>query len=302
MPLPFRSARRVPLVALLLLLPTAAAAQIGGVINKGKKKAAEAVSPVPTEQNKGCTAVKFDKDVLELMSERLDRIMKGVQAARAQVGPGGKSAAQMTEQASAAFEERDKLLEGKEEQIGRYTDAEGAWSSCRGGVLDSLKRKHGAEAQQRLMGIAASQDASSLQAIVEAQTKATEAYTAGDTITANKAMAEYYKRLGFDFAKDTAEADRICKKPVKPAWLIRADSLGRLGNKLVEDAQALETSAVAKGAEVAGMGQQQFAIARERIFAFIESDGAPGSSWCYSPAEREALKARLKELKAMDFQ
>jgi len=295
-------ARLTPAVVVLAaLIPHLAAAQIGGALNKAKKKASEAVVP-GTAEEKGCTAPKFDMDVLELTADRIDRVMKGVQVTRTEAGPGGKTAAQMTEQANAAYAERDKLLQGKEEQIARFNDAEGRWSSCRGEVLDSLNSKHGEEAQRRLMGMAASQDASSLQAIMEAQMNASQQFAAGDTAAANKSLAEYYRRLGIDFNKDTADADRICKKPVKPAWYVRADSLGLAGNKLVEDARGLEERAAARGAETAGMGERQFAIARERIAAFIQSDGGTSGSWCFSPAEREALKARTKELKAMDFQ
>ena len=141
-----------------------------------------------------------------------------------------------------------------------------------------------------------------MQAVVDAQTAATTAAAQGDTMGYKKHMTEYWKALGVDYAKDTAAADRQCKKPVKPAWMTRADSLGLVGNKLVEDARGLEERAAAKGAETAGMGERQFAIARERIAAFIQSDGAPSAGWCFSPAEREALKARMKDLKAMDFQ
>jgi hypothetical protein len=295
-------ARLLPAVVVLAAFtPHAVAAQIGGALNKAKKKATETVAP-STGESKGCTAPRFDKDVIELTADRIDRVMKGVQATRAEVGPGGKSAAQMTAQANAAYEERDKLLQGKEDQVGRYNDAEGAWQTCRSDVLDSLHRQHGPEAQQRLMQMAASQDAAAMQAVVDAQTAATTAMAQGDTMGYKKHMTVYWKALGIDYARDTATADRLCKRPVKPAWLIRADSLGLLGNKLVEDARGLEQKAAAKGAETAGMGERQLAIARERIAAFIESDGAPSGSWCFSPLEREALKARMKDLKAMDFQ
>jgi hypothetical protein len=295
-------ARLTPAVVVLAaLIPHLAAAQIGGALNKAKKKAAETVAPGTTE-NKGCTTPKFDKDVLELTTERIDRIMKGVQATRTEAGPGGKTAAQMTDQANAAYAERDKLMAGKAEQAARFSDAESAWQGCRSEVLDSLNRQHGPEAQQRLMQMSAAQDAAALQAVVDAQTAATTAAAQGDTMAYKKHMTAYWRALGVDYAKDTAAADRHCKRPVKPDWLSRADSLGLLGNKLVEDARGLEAKAAAKGAETAGMGERQLAIARERITAFIQSDGAPSGSWCFSPAEREALKGRMKELKAMDFQ
>jgi hypothetical protein len=295
-------ARLIPAVVVLAALaPAPAVGQIGGALNKAKKKATETAVP-GTSEEKGCTAPKFDKDVLELTADRIDRVMKGVQATRTEAGPDGKTAAQKTDQANAAFEERDKLMAGKEEQAARYSDAESAWEGCRSEVLDSLNRQHGPAAQQRLMQMTAAQDAAAMQAVVDAQTAATTAAAQGDTMGYKKHMTAYWKALGVDHAKDTAAADRQCKKPVKPAWLSRADSLGLLGNKLVEDARGLEEKAAAKGAETAGMGERQLAIARERITAFLQADGAPSASWCFSPAEREALKARLKDLKAMNFQ
>ena len=300
---PLRSIIRLLSIAaaFAILTPGPALAQIGGAINKAKQKATEAAVPAkPAEQ--GCTTPQFDKDVIELTAERIDRVIKGVQAMRAETGPGGKSAAQLRDQAAAAFEERDKLLQGKEDQAARYTDAENAWQSCRSEVLDSLHRQHGPEAQQRLMQMAAGQDASALQAVMDAQTAAVNAMAQGDTIAYNKHMSAYWKAMGIDYAKDTAAADRTCKKPVKPAWLVRADSLGPLGNKLLDDARALETRAAAKGAEIAGMGQQQFAMAQERIAAYVGSEGGTGSRWCYSAKEREALNAKMKELKALKLQ
>lgn len=281
--------------------PDTTPAQIGGAINKAKQKATEAAAPAKPAE-KGCSSPQFDKDVIELTAERIDRVVKGVQAMRAETGPGGKSAGQMRDQAAAAFEERDKLLNGKEDQAAAYTDADGAWQNCRNEVIDSLHRRHGPEAQQRLMQMAAGQDASALQAVTDAQTAAANAAAQGDTTGYKKHMAAYWKALGVDYSKDTVAADRACKKPVKPAWLARADSLGPAGNKLLDEARALEVRAVAKGAETAGMGQRQFELAQERISAYVNSDGAPGTLWCFSAKEREALNARMKELKALKLQ
>ena len=299
------SPRFLPRLALLaatlaIVIPVPSPAQVGGII---KKKASDAVTPTQAKPaEKGCSSPQFDKDVIELTADRIDRTIKGVQAVRTVTGPGGKTPAQMRDQAAAAFEERDKLMEGKEDQAARYTDAETAWQTCRSDVLDSLERQHGPAAQQRLMQLVAGGDAEAMQKIVDHQTAASNAAAQGDTTGYNRHMAEYWKALGVDRAKDTAAADRACKKPVKPAWLARADSLGILGNKLLDDARALETSAGAKGAEAAGMGQRQFQIAQERIATYVNSDGKPGGSWCYSAKEREALNARMKELKALKLQ
>ena len=296
-------ARLIPAVVVLAALaPAPAVGQIGGALNKAKKKATEAAVPSKPAEQQSCTTPQFDKDVLELTPERISRVMQGVQATRTVTGSGGLTSAQLRERASAAYAEQEKLLEGKEEQAARYNDAQSSWSSCYGATLDSINRVRYEETQKRIMALVASQDAAALQAIMEPQARAVEQMAAGDTAGANKSLAEANRALGFNLAKDSAEANRICKKPVKPAWLIRADSLGEVANKSLTEAWALEKQTLAKGAETSGMGERQFAIARERIAAFITVKEGQYSRWCFSPKEREALTAKQKELQAMKFE
>jgi hypothetical protein len=117
----------------------------------------------------------------------------------------------LRERAGAAYAERDKLLVGKEEQTARYDDAQSGWFSCYGAALDSINRVRYDEAQKRLMALVASQDAAGLQAVLEPQARAAEQMAAGDTAAANKSLAEANRALGFNAAKDSAEANRICK-------------------------------------------------------------------------------------------
>jgi hypothetical protein len=228
--------------------------------------------------------------------------MQGVQATRTVTGPGGLTSAQLRERSAAAYAEQAKLLEGKEEQVARYNDAQSNWHSCRGEALDSISRLRAEEAQKKLMALVASQDVAGLQAVMEPQARAAEQLAAGDTAGWKKSLEEANRALGINQAKDTADADRICKKPVKPAWLVRADSLGEAGNEQLKAAHALEQQTVAKGAEASGMGERQFVIAWERIAAFVASAQEQSWKWCFTPKEREALTAKQKELKAMKFE
>jgi hypothetical protein len=295
--------RLVPTVVVLTtLMWSPAVGQIGGAINKAKKTATDAAVPTKPAEQQGCTTPQFDKEVLELTPDRISRVMQGVQATRAVVGPGGLTSVQLRERAAAAYAERDKLLQEKEEQTARYDDAQSGWFSCFGGVLDSIHRLRGEEAQKRLMALVASQDVAALQAVMEPQARAAEQMAAGDTAAANKSLAEANRALGFNPAKDSVEANRICKKPVKPAYLTRADSLLQAGNTQLQAANDLEQQTLTKGAEASGLGERQFAIARERIAAFVASAQEQSWKWCFSPKEREALTAKQKELKAMKFE
>ena len=127
-----------------------------------------------------------------------------------------------------------------------------------------------------------------------------ERLAAGDTAGAQSAAAELMKRLGADPKADTAKAITTCgRAPAKPAWLTRADSLNEESNRLLQEARALQQRADTVGAQAAGLGEQQFAVAQERVEAYVRSDGKPGTLWCYSDAERTALGARMAELKEL---
>jgi hypothetical protein len=277
-----------------------AVGQIGGAINKAKKTATEAAVPASPAE-KGCTKPEFNDAILELTADRISKVMKGVEVSRTEAGPAGATAAQLMARADTAYAERDKLLDGKEQQVSKYDEANQKSQSCRSSVIDSLGEVRSAGMQARVMTMLQT-DPAGFQEFQNLTMQAQQKYLAGDTAGGRKATEEASRKMGIDPAADTAAAEKVCKRPVKPAWLARADSLELLGSKLVEDARALEQRARAKGAAAAGMNEQQFVIARERILAFIQADGAPSYSWCFSAKEREALTARMKNLQAMDFQ
>lgn len=302
--LPERFAARVSAVVaallLLLFLPSLATAQLGALARKAASKVAGQAVGV---NGAGGAAPRFDDTVLELDEGRLTAVIAGLQASAAVTAPGGATRATLMQRAGAANEQRNALLEGHEKDLQRHDEEIRRVNMCTQEVLDSLSDAHNAAAAKKAAALAASgnpMDSPVMKELMQVTMEMQKRAAAGDTAGAMQLQQALARKHGFDPAQDSLTAKRRCGSlPAKAAWHRQADSLLVVANTSLQQAQALDGQAAAAGAKTAGMTAQQFAMARERVQAYVGANGNPSSSWRYSPAERKALQPKLQQLKAL---
>ncbi len=276
-------------LALILAVTPSAEGQFG----KLTKKAQDAITKDTTRR----CAPKFDSVVVELKQDVLTRVVAGMRAARQLTGSDGVAPEELIRRSAKASDQRNALMEGRDGDLRRYQESTNTHASCMNEALERVKEERDAEMQRRMMA-PGGPDVQLIQDIQRLSMQYQERTAAGDTAGARKAHEELLKRLGADPKADSAKAVTTCgRAPAKPAWLTQSDSLNEESNRLLQAARELEQRRDTVGAQGAGLGGQQFAVAEERVEAYVLSDGKPGTLWCYTDAERTALDARMSELK-----
>jgi len=299
---PATHARRAALGAVLLLLaaPLPLHAQLGKLARKAASKVASQAAGVSDVAAESPT---FDGTVLELDEARVTGVIAGLQAAAAATGPGGATRAQLLQQAGAANERRNALLETRDDDLRRFDEETRRVNMCTSGVLDSLQQVHDAAMRKKAAQLAASPDPMNTKLMQDVMQMTAELHrlaAAGDTAGAVALQRAVARKYGIDPAKDSAHAATRCgTHPRKASWHREADSLLVVSNTAMRQAQALDEAAAERGARAAGMTAQQFAVARERLEAYVGANGNPSASWRFSPTERKALLPRLQQLKGM---
>lgn len=277
-------------LTLLLGITPSAEAQFGRIT----RKAQEAVTK---EAKPGCAA-KFDSVVVELKGDMVTQVVAGLRASGAVKGRGGLTPQEMMRRAAQATEERNALMERHSGDLERYQERTNTHAGCMNEALDRARQERQDELQRRILS--GSVDAALLQDILQATMKQQELMAAGDTAGAQKVALDLLKKQGWDAGADSAKALKACGPvPPKPAWLVTADSLNDESIRLLAEARALEQRADTVGARAAGLGAQQYAVAKERVVAYVRGDGKPGAVGCFTGAEYTALDARMSELKEL---
>lgn len=276
-------------LAFLAAAPRPAGAQ-GGFLKKAKDKLAGAAQPA---QPAG-PAPQFTDDLLEITDARIDAYLKGVAAGCKVRGASGLSVAELNRRAEQAFQKRDALQEGKDDERQKYEEQQRKYDDCVDDQLSLLQKEHEKAMQAKMMG----GDMTLIQKLAEASAEVQKKYAAGDTAGAAKAQKAMMKLYGFDPDADTLAARAKCgKAPVKPKWMSDAEAQLKLGNASMDEARALEMKTREERAKAAGLTPKQFGLVNERILAWLNADGKPGSIWKFSGGERDALGKRQDELK-----
>ncbi len=292
----------VALVAIALPLP--AHAQIGALAKKMARKAAnEATAKAEALSGVNSAAPTFDEQILELNESRADAMIAGLTASRAFTAPGGATRAQLTARAGSFNEQRNALLALHDADEQRWQADEQRISSCRSAVIDSLDAAHKVAMEKKAASLARSADPMSsklMQEVMQATQEMQRLLAAGDTAGAVQVQRKLAKKQGIDPAADSARATTRCGAlPATPRWKQEADSLLVGAQDALRLAQSLDEESAQSGARAAGMTLRQFALARERLIAYVAANGTPSPTWRYSTAERKALLSRLSQLKPL---
>jgi hypothetical protein len=286
--------RPIALVLLLALAAAPADAQLGGLAKKMKDKAVQAAAEKAGLDTKDApTPPKYDDVILELTPQRVDALLKGLDAAQKVLTADGGVAA-ILKQREALEAQLPTLNERANAVSSGYYNARNRWSGCETDTRNSLEKVHEDEARRMAASMMANPTGAAEKArnAGAAQQAMAKALAANDTVGFKKWMAEYYKAWGIDMTKDDAMVASKCgPPPAKPAAMLELDRANDQKDSLDVRARAIETRAVLEGSKVSGLTEQQFAMARERAQMAVT-----GTRNRFSKGELSALDARKAEL------
>ena len=287
--------------ALCLALATSAQAQIPNPLRRAKEKAAQALSGQPASQ-----PLKFDNVMLELNPQVVERVIAGLQARAKYRSPDGRTSAEMRRRAQELTDEAAKLNQDRGDERSEFVNKVGAAENCRSEVLSGIRQKQNDDLQRRFMGMTGanlqgdqSANAKFMQEYQRIAMEVGAAAAAQDTARARKAQAEYNKLMGIDSKADTAKANVQCNVPVPPAWMARADAADAESSRLYNEARELERVSSDTAVRVSGLGAEQFAMAVERVTAYVTVAAGARGIWKFSAIEEGALSARLAVLRPL---
>ncbi|HEY6093219.1 MAG TPA: hypothetical protein VIV83_14580 [Gemmatimonadales bacterium] len=289
--------RRSMVLTALVLTTAVAQAQLPGLRRKLKDAGRQAATGQPAQRQPN-----FDNTVLELTPQVVTRLIAGLEARSRAVGPGGQTVADLRRRAAAASDEAATLNNQHSDDREQWQNANGAAENCVSEQLNTVEQQHAQQMQQRFVsmtGVNTPEKTKFMQDYTAATQEAQQAAMASDTAGLRRAQVKINRLMGIDAHADTVRARATCHVPAVPAWMRRADSLAALGDTLAVRARGAEGAGNAAAARAAAMTPEQFAMAAERAegFVVIKESGNVGSGYVYSPAEEQALTARLPDLK-----
>ena len=284
--------------AVLLASPVVAHAQFGGLAKKALEKAVEKkVEPKTTTPENGrrgaadspaCREVAFDRTTVELTPERLDKVLKALQAVDA--SPAGAKRRDLVSQRDAA-EARLQELEN-DEGIRRAQDSEREYRSCRNesfnDIVSARMEKEGAGLSAKYM-----------QAMREHQDKVSAAFRRGDSAGAVALQDSLYVVLSnivAPTAADSAVVTKKCGKEPRPSRRVaERDSLRVAVRELNDEIRAADEDSEDAMLKASGMTATQLAMARERLTMFVRA----GKTCGFTKVEADAIGARKAELEKL---
>ena len=296
---PFASRSMIPVavVAAVLLPLNTASAQLGGLVKKARDKAIES----QVEKRVGASgassadaAPKFDENTVELTSERVTGMLRGLQAGRAVL----ETRTPLMARREEISKKREPLWDANQKAYDAYLRTRDENQRCRNDAMDASreKRQKVTDARNKELSAKAMNDPAFRQKIMELTPKLAEAQQKGDTVELKRLM----KQMGVeqdDTRPDTLAADAKCgKETPKPAFLVQTDSLDGLANKLTDQIRQIEEKAASTEQKESGLNERQFMMARERIEAYLSAMKYNGKPRGFSPNELEALGARRADL------
>lgn len=288
-----------------LALPSAAAAQLGGLARKAKEAAkgkAEAkvdealyVPPPPPE---------FDDRVLEITGDNLPRLLAGLNAEAAYA----KDASAEFKARQAAYERARKEYDAAMKE---YDERMGTWEACAEKFRESERKAseaNDAKVEKALSemgtdefeayvedlavrGEALARDVQAGKNDPETQRRQREyqAEVAAMQAEQNRRMAQAMSGMAAEHERARTEDPRLIEacgeepeRPVEPESVLGGPE-GVLADK---------------GSEAAGMTRDQYAIMRERVLYWADEDGMP-SGMGFSEGEMGTLSAHKDDIAAV---
>jgi len=276
----------------------AASAQLGGLVKKARDKVVENQVEKQIDKRTGTSDAgappKFDDVTVELTSERLAGVIRGLTAGRAVLA--GREA--LVTRRDAAGQKSADLHEKNNKLISDYTDKRYQNERCRNDAMNASSEKRQAVADKEIKEwqAKAMSDPAFRDKAVAIGMKMGEAQARGDTVAFKKLAAEMGLKAD-DPKPDSLAADKACGRPLaKPAVLVQIDSLDGITKQLSEEIRQMEEKAATTEVKESGLNERQFFMARERIEAYLSAVKYKSQPRGFSAAEREALGAQQANL------
>lgn len=297
----------IAILASLITSPNTASAQLGGLVKRARDKVVEQQVDKQIDKRTGgssatsaSTPPKFDDVTLELMSERVEGVIRGLTAGRAVLDGtrGGSSRATLVARRDEAATKRAELSDKNVKLLNAYTEKRDETERCRHNAMYASREKRDQATQQRNKELQAKamSDPAYRAKVMEITQKMAVAQQKGDTAEIRRLAAQM--GVGEDDTKaDTVAADKACgPTPAKPAVLVQMDQLDAEANTLTEQIRVLEEKAAATEVKDSGMNERQFHMARERIEAYLSAMKYKSNPGAFSATELDALGARRADL------
>jgi hypothetical protein len=294
----WRSAIALAIVAAVAFPTHTASAQLGGLVKKARDKVVENQVEKQVDKRTGASspgaAPKFDDVTLELTTDRVAQMIRGLSAGRAALG----GRADLVARRDAAAQKSADLHDKNNKLISDYTDKRYENERCRNDAMNASreKRQAGADAKNKELQMKAMSDPAFREKAIAIAQKMGEAQARGDTAAIRKLGAEM--GLTADDPKpDSLAADKACGRALpRPVVLVQIDSLDGISKKLTDDIRKMEEKAAATEVTASGLTERQFLMARERIEAYLSSVKYKAQPNGFSPAEQAALGSARADL------
>ena len=285
-----------------IVLATTAAAQFPDPLRKAKEKAQQAVAG----QSQNNKPIKFDDVVLELTPQVLNKAIAGLRVRADAKGPDGRNVNAMRRRAEELWDEGVKLNENRDAEREAYGNKAAAAQNCMEEVLQGMKNDQYQAMQRRFMGMTGanlqgdqSANAKFMQEYQRISMEVAEAVAAQDTARQRKLAAEYNKLMGLDPKADTAKAKAQCNVPPPPPWMQRAEIAQDSSRVLYNLARDLERAVGDTAVRVSGLTAEQFAMALERLTAYIAQESNGRTDYQFTGAEVVAIKAKMVDIRPL---
>ncbi len=302
-------------VATALAAPVPAHAQFGKLLKKAKEKVAGANDSTAAGGGSGVASPgvlrpgspKFDASVIELKPSVIEDMLRGM-VAEARVTQASVARQKQIEADLAALDRETDQLDAQHPSSERdaWQETNSRIDQCISDELQKRQEQSDGEMQARLMS-----DPATRQKMMDLSQRVSAELQRGDTVAANKTMAEVQALTYPSLKADSAAAMKKCGTPTpKPAWMVREEQLrerrNQLGDELRKTGSAARDTALAVVARGAGGGGAQltavqYSMALERMIAWAAAT-APGAKrgtkMNFSATELDALKAKESEVRS----
>ena len=289
-----------------------ATAQIGGLVRKAKDKVVDQQVNKQVEKrtsvggaSNGGAAPTFDDVTLELTTDRVAQVLRGLTAGRAVLdgANGSPSRASLIARRDDAARKSAALSDANNKAFEAYYQKRDATQRCRSDAerASSDKRQQANEQKQKEFQAKAMSDPAFREKAMAAAQKIAAAQQRGDTAEMRRLMTELNGGAGNDSRADSIAADKACGPlPPKPAAMAQMEQLDAQANSLSDQIRKVEESSSATEVKESGLTERQYLMARERIEAYLSAMKYKSQPRGFTPRELEALGARQGDLeKAM---
>ena len=278
-----------------------ASAQLGGLAKKARGRIVDQqVEKRTTTASDPGAAPRFDDVTVELTSERVAQMIRGLSAGRAVLdgANGAPSRAQLVARRDEAARQRAALSDQNSKVFDAYYQKRDASQRCRNDAVSASrqKRQQGNDQRQKEFQAKVMSDPAFRDKAVAIGQKAAVAQQRGDTAEMRRLMAEL-GAVADDPKADSLAADKACGTvPPVPAAMAQADQLDAQATALTDQIRQLEEKSAATEVKESGLTERQFLMARERAEAFLSAVKYKSQPRGFSGAEVEALGARRADL------